>query len=320
MKRSSSPPASAWSSGRSGWYGDGFDTDQKGHKIQASFHGIKNELYLDELRDKTLRGLEGRALAGFNTGGRAYGYRHVRITDPLKTDRYGEPEVIAVKREIDAGQAKWVRQIFHWYAEGQSPRWIAGELNRLGVPAPGAAYHRNKRKSLLNGTWSASSIHGGGVKLGTGVLHNPLYIGRMIWNRRQWLKNPETEQKISRLNPEHQWIVTERPELRIVDQALWDQVQARLKSRPEMKKATPGLNVKYLLSGLLVCAVCGSRFVMADSYRYGCAGVINKRSCSNTVRVPRKLVESHCLAGIKQQLLAPQRFDLFVKETHAPVG
>jgi len=49
---------------------DGFDKAQKGHKIQASFHGIKNEMFLDELRDKTRRGLEGQALKGFSCGGR----------------------------------------------------------------------------------------------------------------------------------------------------------------------------------------------------------------------------------------------------------
>jgi site-specific DNA recombinase len=136
---------------------DGFDTAQKGHKIQASFHGIKNEQYLDDLRDKTHRGLKGQALKGNNTGGRTYGYRHVPITDPTEKDEYNRPKILAVKREIDEAQAKWVRQVFTWYAEGHSPRWIAGELNRLGVPAPGAAYKR-KHKTRLSGTWSASAL------------------------------------------------------------------------------------------------------------------------------------------------------------------
>ena len=41
---------------------DGFDTNQKSHKLLATFHGMKNELYLDELAEKTHRGLAGQAL------------------------------------------------------------------------------------------------------------------------------------------------------------------------------------------------------------------------------------------------------------------
>jgi hypothetical protein len=33
------------------------------------------EWYVDELRERTLRGLEGRHLAGFATGGVPYGFR-----------------------------------------------------------------------------------------------------------------------------------------------------------------------------------------------------------------------------------------------------
>lgn len=34
---------------------DGFDTAQKGHKMLSSFKGIMNEVFLDDLRDKTRR-------------------------------------------------------------------------------------------------------------------------------------------------------------------------------------------------------------------------------------------------------------------------
>ena len=49
---------------------DGFDTNLRGHKLQASFHGMKNEMYLDELAAKSHRGLEGQAKKGNNAGGR----------------------------------------------------------------------------------------------------------------------------------------------------------------------------------------------------------------------------------------------------------
>lgn len=221
--------------------------------------------------------------------------------------------IVGAKREIDDAQAEVVRQIFNWYANGGSPRWIAGELNRRGVPAPGASYKRKKR-TTLHGTWSPSVLHGD-PKIGTGLLHNELYIGHLIWNRRDWVRDPDTNRKVPRLRPQAEWIEKDLPHLRIIDQALWDRVQTRQQSRPPMRKATPPMNVKYLLSGLLKCGVCGSSFVMAGVHHYACAGYLNRRQCTNRIRVRRELVETKCLDGLRRDLLTPERVTLFVKET-----
>lgn len=44
---------------------DGIDTSARGAKLSFTVKSLVADLYLDDLRDKTLRGLEGRALAGF---------------------------------------------------------------------------------------------------------------------------------------------------------------------------------------------------------------------------------------------------------------
>ncbi|WBO61162.1 hypothetical protein GT370_10165 [Acidocella sp. MX-AZ03] len=36
---------------------------------------------------------------------------------------------------------------------------------------------------------------------GTGILRNELYIGRMVWNRMRYLKDPATGKRVSRMNP-----------------------------------------------------------------------------------------------------------------------
>ena len=75
--------------------------------------------------------------------------------------------------------------------------------------------------------------------------------------------------------PESQWLNADRPELRIVDQRLWEAAQARLarsralfltrtnsgqlNGRP---KTEGGIESKYLLSGFLVCADCGGRMLI----------------------------------------------------------
>src|SRR5207248_1066439 len=158
----------------------------------------------------------------------------------------------------------WVRQIFEWYAEGQSPRQIVAELNQRKVPSPGASYHR-RRPCARHGTWSASVLHGE-LRRATGILANPIYIGQVIWNRREWVLNPETKRKSPKLRPESEWIVTEQPALLIVSQSLWLKVQARRKAAangPHRQARNP----KYLLSGLLKCTECESNFVMQSYYQ-----------------------------------------------------
>lgn len=82
-----------------------------------------------------------------------------------------------------------------------------------------------------------------------------------------------------------------------------------------MKKGTPVINGKYLLSGLLVCSECGSRFVIADTRSYGCAGHLNRGACKNNLRVRRDVVEDRCLNRLKQELSTPEREAHFLKET-----
>ncbi len=47
---------------------DGIITDDENAKIGIQMRGLINELYLDDLRKKTLRGLEGQKLRGFSAG------------------------------------------------------------------------------------------------------------------------------------------------------------------------------------------------------------------------------------------------------------
>ena len=207
---------------------DGYDSTAKGHKLQASLRGLMNELYLDDLRDKTHRGLMGQALKGYSCGGRAYGYTRVPLYDDTKHDAYGRPQISAVRWIPDPEQAQWVRWIFERYAAGTSPRELAADLNRQQVPSP------------RGGTWSASAIRGN-VSDGTGILCNSLYVGRYVWNRSRWERHFETKRRVRRLRDRQEWIEVSTPELAIVSQALWDQVQARIQTQANPAKvAVPG--------------------------------------------------------------------------------
>ena len=292
---------------------DGYDSSVKGEKIQATVRGLMNDVFLDDLREKTHRGLYGQALAGNHTGGRTYGYRHVPIEDPARLDPHGRPVIVAVRREVDEAQAAIVREIFQAYADGKSPRAIAADLNARRVPAPGANYTRvNKRRDAL---WMASAIHGD-VKRGVGILNNAVYIGKVIWNRLVWEKDPETGRRCWRMRPESEWVTREEPALRVVSDELWNRVKerqgelrARVGERVRAalgKDGSGGRYPKYILSGMLKCKACGGSFTLINGDRYGCATRVNggRSACSNRLTVRRPLVESKILENLKSTLLS----------------
>jgi hypothetical protein len=42
-----------------------------------------------------------------------------------------------------------------------------------------------------------------------------------VWNRQRYVRDPSTGQRVSRPNPESEWVRTDVPALRIVDDTLW---------------------------------------------------------------------------------------------------
>lgn len=84
-----------------------------------------NEVYWDDLREKTHRGMTGSFARGFNPGGKAYGYRSVRLpADPARPHNRRE----ASRLEIEPAEAEVVRRIFREYASGQSLRSLAAAI------------------------------------------------------------------------------------------------------------------------------------------------------------------------------------------------
>ncbi|MDB5583076.1 MAG: resolvase [Bradyrhizobium sp.] len=112
-----------------------------------------------------------------------------------------------------------MRRVFRDYAAGRSAKKIARDLNHENIPG------------LSGGAWGFSTILGN-PKRGTGLLNNELYVGRIVWNRLRYLKDPVTGKRQSRLNDSAEWIIQEVPDISIVDEALWQ----RAKQRQEVTK------------------------------------------------------------------------------------
>ena len=115
-----------------------------------------------------------------------------------------------------------IRRIFRDYAAGVSPKALAKRLNAERCAGPGGT------------PWNPSTIHGNPAR-GTGILNNELYIGRLVWNRLRYVKDPDTGKRVSRPNAQSEWVTSDVPELRIVDDELWNQAKAR---QLEMRRST----------------------------------------------------------------------------------
>ena len=268
--------------------------------LHIGLKGTMNALFLKELAEKTRRGLRGRIELGKAGGGVSFGYRIVqRLENGLVTT--GE-------REIVPEEAAIVRRIFNDYAGGASPKQIAKALNAEGIRGPRGAL------------WSPSTIHGSAER-GIGILHNELYIGRLVWNRQRFLKDPDTGKRVARMNPSSEWIIKEVPELRIADDDLWQAVQARYagvqrkwKAPEEDRRFNQFRRPKYLFSGLTKCGECGAGFIVHSREFLGCFGARDRGTCTNRLRISRLDIENRVLNALKTKLLRKDFFEEFCRE------
>ena len=152
------------------------------------------------------------------------------------------------------------------------------------------------------------------------MLNNTVYHGELCWDRCSYVKNPKSGRKTARVNPPDRWERTPVPELRIVDDALWQMVKERQR---EARQTRPGTRAdpeqsnhrhKFLLSGLLTCGSCGGGYTVIGADRYGCAAVRSKGTCGNRTTITKHAIEARVLGGLKERMLAPDLVAEFVKE------
>ena len=260
--------------------------------IQVGFKGMMNQMFLTELAAKVRRGQRGRVENGKIAAGLGYGYEVVR-----EFDAKGEP--IRGERRIKPEEAAIVVRIFEEFASGRTAKAIAKSLNEDGVRSPSG------------GGWGYSSITGN-RKRGTGIINNEMYSGRIVWNRVREDRDPDTHQRIVRVNPGESWIVHEAEHLRIVDQSLWDRVKAQQDRRVAVDGAYwKHRPVKYLISGIVECGVCGGAYTKYSRDHFRCSTYQNKRLCSNRLAMSRLRLEDVIFMGLRNYLLDPQLLDVF---------
>jgi len=191
--------------------GDNIDTDQENWRVMVQVMGIHNSTTIQELGRRVKRGQVGRLLRGLTTGDYPLGYESyfVNPEEIHQTRRGPKPEKnIRVLEPI----AKCIRQVFARFNEGRSINEIARRLTKQKVTRGSRAKH---------GLWDHHQVRR--------MLGNEKYIGIWTWGKTKTSRSSAGKVKQVAL-PEKEWIRVERPDLRIIDQVVWDKTQARLSS------------------------------------------------------------------------------------------
>lgn len=173
---------------------------------------------------------------------------------------------------INEEEAKVIRQMYKWYTEeGFGGAKIANMLNERGV------------KTKRGNNWSQNSV--------CRILTNEIYTGKII-NGKEEVSDFLTGQRKEK--DESEWLVTLRPELRIIDDEIFDRAQEILKGRHDSFKMThERQSNKHLFSTLIKCKDCGWSFRRTvrqykNTYiRWVCSGHNGRGadSCPNAITV-----------------------------------
>ena len=171
---------------------------------------------------------------------------------------------------INEEEAAVVRQIYKWYIQdGYGTARISGFLNERGL------------KTKRNCQWSQNAV--------CRILTNELYTGKII-NGKQEVTDFLTGQRKEK--DETDWMVVERPELRIIEPETFEQAQQTMQARGKAFRVDKvRQSNKYLFSTLIKCKECGWSFrrtvrTYKNTYvRWVCSGHNGKgaESCPNAV-------------------------------------
>lgn len=204
--------------------------------------------------------------------------------------------------KINQEEAGIIRQIYHWYTvKGYGTSKIANLLNDKGL--------RTKRCCR----WSQNAV--------SRILSNELYTGKII-NGKEEISDFLTG--VRRQKEKSDWIITERPDLQIIEPQQFSQAQNILSSRHKTFQTKGGRQSSlHLFSTVIKCADCGWSFrrvvrTYKNTYiRWVCSGHNGKGAdcCPNAASIEEaELIQ--ILEDYFSELLKSQRkiYNYIIKE------
>jgi site-specific DNA recombinase len=278
---------------------DGIISDDDNSKLGIHIRGLINELYLDDLRKKTMRGLEGQRLRGYSTGENVYEYKTCPVGE-LRLNKKGQPKYEGKIHQINDEESAIVKRIYLEFTNGKSIHAIVQGLNQDNLPT----------KKNHSGGWATSTV--------SRILKNEKYAGYWIWRKTKNVRDPMTGKMKKVDRPEHEQLKSFKEDLAIIDLQIWESAKERWidmegawpMRTPKQKasshqKSYIHSNPTHLFAGQLQCKCCGGAIVQvcgkAGGY-YGCHQA-KRKTCSNKLTIPRKRLEDFLLKSISQNLL-----------------
>lgn len=214
---------------------EGVDTFCEEDDLMIGVRGLMNDYYAKDIGKKIRAGYRQKQKEG------------LVITPPFGYWKDRNTNQVLVQQEA----AEAVQLIYALYLQGCGQKEIARRLNSLGRKTPAQimterlGYDSQKPHKTLDGKflWTYASVKN--------VLAEEAYTGVLINHRREYLGG-----KVRPVN-ETDWFRHENVYPVIIEKAIWQKVQTRLK-----QQARPAVNnrTKHRYAGLLVCQECGNVF------------------------------------------------------------
>jgi len=234
------------------------DPDSEGHEMLMGLFGGLSKAERRRLQTRTRNAMLAHGAAGRWLGGRPnYGYRVVD-TDLPHPQRHKAVAGIKLRTLVpDPDTAPIVQRIFEMFDQGIGYRSIATILEREGHPSPGEIGPVRHPRSA--GVWGGSAVRS--------ILTNPRYLGHQVvgrQRRKDELLDPR-DPAAGTTSRQHwqvpdEWVTSdEQTWPPLVEHELWERVNHRItNTRGPARRRPRAAAGKYVLAGLVRCAVCGN--------------------------------------------------------------
>lgn len=195
------------------------EMDEEAAEMQTFLSRSEYRMITKRLRRGTMHSVNN----GAYMANAPFGYRKVRINK-------------LPSLEIVPEEAECVRQIFQLYLAGNGCTKIEQMVNAMG-------YHGRRGSKFNRNT----------IRI---ILDNPVYIGKVRWDKTSTVKSGIGVERTKKVvyNKGEKIRIIDGHHPAIIDQELWDAVQARRKSRYFY---VDNKHVASPLAGLVLCSKCG---------------------------------------------------------------
>jgi Recombinase len=152
-----------------------------------------------------------------------------------------------------------IAEIFDRFLSGSGYKEIADHLNRPGGPPPPG--HVDTRRNTA-GKWSKNTLRA--------ILQNPVYTGRLFWNRLDFRAVKQGEGPLVRRKPE-EWVEATERHHAVIGEEQFERVQAEIarRGRSEGSRRRGKQKRSYLLRGVVQCATGHNPLRMHGKSRKG---------------------------------------------------